>query len=183
MHKIYPQKCDPQSTEFRIHTGSSRLIPATPPPPDNLKSPRKSNQIQLGSDVVKVTIDNHLSMKEHVQRICQSSIHQLCQIRSVRSSLSRAACESLVHAFVSSRLDYCNSMLFGINEPLLDKLESVLRTAARLILQKRKFDSISTDIRDKLHSSKNRVQNLCPCLQMPTRYSARLSRRDVDSDC
>ena len=97
------------------------------------------------------TTDNHLSMKEHVQRICQSSFHQLRQIRTVCTSLTRAACESLVHAFVSSRLDYCNSMLFGINESLLDKLESVLRTAARLVLQKRKFfDLISTDIRDKL---------------------------------
>ena len=129
-----------------------------------------SDQIQLGSDVVKlqttvnnlgVTIDNHLSMKEHVQRICRSSFYQLRQIRTVRTSLTRAACESLVHAFVSSRLDYCNSMLFGVNESLLDKLESVLRAAARLVQQKRKFDSISTDIRDKLHwlshSSKNRV--------------------------
>ena len=56
-----------------------------------------------------------------------------------------------MHAFVSSRLDYCNSMLFGINESLLDKLQSVLRAAARLVQQKKKFDSISTDIRDKLH--------------------------------
>ena len=81
----------------------------------------ESNQIQLGSDVVKlqttvndlgVTTDNHLSMKEHVQRICQSSFHQLRQIRAVHTSLTRAACESHVHAFVlSSRLDYCNSML------------------------------------------------------------------------
>ena len=45
----------------------------------------------------------------------------------------------------------CNSMLFGINQSLLDKLESILCTAACLILQKRKFDSISTDIRDRLH--------------------------------
>ena len=96
-------------------------------------------------------VDIHLSMKEHVQRICQSSFHQLRQIRTVRTSLTRAACESLVHTFVSSRLDYCNSMLFGINESLLDKLESMLCTAAHLVLQKRKFDSIYTDICDKLH--------------------------------
>ena len=119
-----------------------------------------SNRIQLGSDVVKlqttvnnlgVTIDNHLSTKEHVQRICRSSFYQLRQIRTVRTSLTRVACESLVHAFVSNRLDYCNSMLFGINESLLDKLESVLCAAARPVQQKKKFDLISTDIRNKLH--------------------------------
>ena len=42
-------------------------------------------------------------------------------------------------------------MLFGINESLLDKLESVLRTATCLVLQKRKFDLISTDICHALH--------------------------------
>ena len=49
--------------------------------------------------------DPHLSMKEHVQRICRSSFYQLRQIRTVRTSLTRAACESLVHAFISSRLE------------------------------------------------------------------------------
>ena len=92
-----------------------------------------------------------------------------------------------MHAFVSSRLDYCNSMLFGINESLLDKLEFVLRAAARLVLQKRKFDSISTDIRDKLHwfPIRQRIElKICfLVLQMPTRYSARLSHQDVDPDC
>ena len=50
-------------------------------------------------------------------------------------------------------------MLFRINESLYDKLESVLRTAACLVLQKRNFDLISTDICHKLHhSSKNKFK-------------------------
>ena len=116
--------------------------------------------IQLGINEVKfqssvndlgVIIDDLLSMKDHVQRICRSSFYQLKQLRAVRKSLSMESCEALIHAFVSSRLDYCNSLLYGINKFQLVMLQSVLSASARLIFRKRKFDSISLEIRDKLH--------------------------------
>ena len=86
-----------------------------------------------------------------MQRVCRSSFYQLRQLRVIRSSLSMKTCTALVHAFVTSRLDYCNSLLSGINKELLNRLESVLRSAARLVLRKRKFDPISDDIRNTLH--------------------------------
>ena len=48
-------------------------------------------------------------------------------------------------------LDYCNSLLAGIGDGSIDQLQTVLRVAARLVLHKRKFDSISADIPDRLH--------------------------------
>ena len=51
---------------------------------------------------------------------------------------------------LSSPVD-CNSLLYGINLSLLDKLQNVLHAAARLVLKKLKFDHISDDIRDELH--------------------------------
>ena len=84
-------------------------------------------------------------------QIQRSAFYQLRQLRSVRRSLSVNACTALVHAFVTSRLDYCNSLLAGIGDGLIDQLQTVLRVAARLVLRKRKFDPISADIRDRLH--------------------------------
>ena len=49
------------------------------------------------------------------------------------------------------RLDYCNSTLFGSAEYLLRRLQSVLNAAARLILRIKKYDHISTAIREQLH--------------------------------
>ena len=118
------------------------------------------NRVSLGSGMVLfqdnvndlgVTIDNRLSMKEHVSRICRTSFYQLRQLRVVRTSLTTSACEALVHAFISSRLDYCNSLLYGVGDLQLLRLDSVLRAAARLVLRKRRYDSISGDIRDQLH--------------------------------
>ena len=56
-----------------------------------------------------------------------------------------------VHAFVTSRVDHCNGLLFGSHSYLLDRLQSVLNSAARLVLNVPKFSHISAAIRDELH--------------------------------
>ena len=68
-----------------------------------------------------VTIDGPLTMREHVQRICRASYYQLRQLRVVRNSLSTDVCVMLLHAFVSSRLDYCNSLLAGVSDELVNR--------------------------------------------------------------
>ena len=50
----------------------------------------------------------------------------------MRRSLSSDACASLVHAFIPSRLVYCNNLLAGISDTLIRQLQSVLHVAARL---------------------------------------------------
>ena len=98
-----------------------------------------------------VILDSHLSMKPHIQHVCRVSFYQLRQLRTIRKSLTLEACKTLIYAFVANRLDYCNSILFGINESEINLLQSVLRSAARLVMGKRKYDSISDDMRDVLH--------------------------------
>ena len=82
-----------------------------------------------------VLIDSQLTMRKHVQRVCRSSFHQLRQLCVIRSSLSMKTRTALVHTFGTSRFDYCNSLLAGINKELLNKLESVLQFAARLVMR------------------------------------------------
>ena len=54
----------------------------------------------------------------------------------------------LVHAFISSRLDYCNSLLVGAADCVIRKLQGVQNAAARLITGTRKFDHITPILRD-----------------------------------
>ena len=98
-----------------------------------------------------VTIDSQLTMKDHVRRTCTACFYQIRQLRVVCRSLSSDACASFVHAFISSRLDYCNSLLAGISDTLIRQLQSVLRVAARLVTRRRKYDPNSEITRDKLH--------------------------------
>ena len=49
-----------------------------------------------------------------------------------------------MHAFVSSKIDYCNSLLYGLPKKHHDKLQRVLNCAARVISRLRKYDHITT---------------------------------------
>ena len=60
--------------------------------------------------------DTHLDMGTHITKTCSSAFYYLYNIRHIRKYLSRESTEKLVHAFISSRLDYCNSLLYGIPE-------------------------------------------------------------------
>jgi len=82
--------------------------------------------------------------------VCRSGFFQLRQRRSIRHSLTPAAVEMLVHAFISSRLDYCNQLFLGVTGRLLDKLQSLQNAAARLVIGARKFDRI-TPVMQELH--------------------------------
>ena len=54
----------------------------------------------------------------------------------------------LGHAFISSRLDYCNSLLYDIGDGLVKKLQAVQNSAARVVTGTRKYDHITPVLRD-----------------------------------
>ena len=80
--------------------------------------------------------------------IVRSCFAALRQIRSVRRSLSRHALITLIRALVVSKVDYCNSVLVGVSGNLMDRLQSVLNAAARLIFSAQRSDSITPLIRE-----------------------------------
>ena len=141
-------KLNSEKNQF-IWLGSSRQLQKVTV--DSITLAGSTLSFQSSVNDLGVLIDGRLSMCDHVQRVCRTSYYQLRQLRVIRNSLSMKTCAALVHAFVTSRLDYCNSLLAGINKELLNKLESVLRSAARLAMGKRKFDPITEDMRDTLH--------------------------------
>ena len=116
--------------------------------------------MQIGEHCIKfatsaknlgVTFDPELRMDMHVNNITISCFFQLRQLRSIRRSLTMEATKTLVHSLVSSRVDYCNSILYGATNAVLQRLPSVHNAAARLITNTRKFDHITPGLRDQLH--------------------------------
>ena len=113
----------------------------------------KDQQCIRFSDVVKnvgVWVDKHLDMSDHVNKIVSHSYKILKDIGRIRSVLSQNHTEMLVHAVVSTRLDYCNSLFYNMSKMNLQKLQKVQNAAARLVVMKRKRESISSAIR-QLH--------------------------------
>jgi len=68
----------------------------------------------------------------------------------LQHTVADAASKTLVQAFVSCRLDYCNSLFFGISEGLMNRLQSVQNAAARLVTGTRRSDHILPVLR-QLH--------------------------------
>jgi len=80
-----------------------------------------------------VVIDSRLTMADHVTAVCKAGYYQLRQLRGVVQSLTSEAAKSLINASISNRLDYCNSLLYGITDTQLQRLQSVQNAAARLV--------------------------------------------------
>jgi len=90
-------------------------------------------------------------MKNHVDGVARSCFYQLRQLRSIRRSVPTDALHTLVHAFISSRIDYCNAVLYGATDAVIRRLQAVLHAAARLITGVRRNDHITPTLRDTLH--------------------------------
>ena len=90
-----------------------------------------------------VVFDDQLTMAAHISSVCRSCFFQLRQLCTIRRSLRTEATRALVQAFVSCRLDYCNSLLAGVADVHIRRLQLLQIAAARLVDGARRCDHIS----------------------------------------
>ena len=110
----------------------------------NISSITVRNSAIMKSSVVRNLgsyIDDKLSMNSHINKVCNASFYYLHNIRWIRKHLSHHSSETLIHAFVSSWLDYCNSLLYELPQQ---------NAAARLMFEQPKFCHI-TPVLSQLH--------------------------------
>ena len=86
-----------------------------------------------------------------IHRLCRDCYYQLRQLRTVARSLTPGATATLIHSFITARLDYCCSLYVGLPAGRLGCLDRVLRSAARLIGRIPRFGHISGYMLDVLH--------------------------------
>ena len=93
-----------------------------------------------------IIMDSHLKLTAHINHVFKVSMHHLRNISTIRY-LTPEACKSLVHALVTSCIDYCNSHLYGYNQSLIHRLQLIQNYAARLIVRIPKYSHITPVIR------------------------------------
>ena len=108
-----------------IHVGEDQITPVT-------------SVRNLG-----VIFDSNLKMDMQITKACQIAYYHLHNIRRIRKFLSQEATCTIIHAFITSQIDYCNSLMNGLPENLIKKLQRVQNTAARLVFNLRKYDRIT----------------------------------------
>jgi hypothetical protein len=82
-----------------------------------------------------VDFDIHLSMEDHVKKVCHTCFGILRMIRRIRNSLDINTAKLLCNALIISRLDYCCSILNNANKSCLLKLQKVMNWAARIVMK------------------------------------------------
>lgn len=94
----------------------------------SLGSTAKTSLRNLG-----VIFDQAMSLEAHSKQLVKNSLYHLRNISKVRKMVSKSDLEKIIHAFISSRLDYCNSVFTCFNKKALNRLQLVQNSAARLL--------------------------------------------------
>ena len=123
------------------------------------RNPTQLPNLQLQTGSVKcsessrdlgILLDSNLTLQQHIRNTCKSASWGICKIGKIRRYLDRTSTERLVHAFVSSHLDYCNSLLAGLPNSHIAPLQRIQNTAARLVTRTKRTEHI-TPILQSLH--------------------------------
>ena len=117
------------------------------------------NSIQIGNATVTSTdkarnlgviFDKEMNLKAHINYLCSSAFYHVRNLSAIRKSLDYESAKTAAHAFVTARLDYGNSLLYGLPSTEIKRLQLIQNAAARVVAKVRKYDHI-TPIRKKLH--------------------------------
>ena len=96
----------------------------------------------------KVGEDATLFQTERDDFIDLSTSLALRKIGRGRKYLSQPTTERLVHAFITSKLDYCNSLMYGLPSTEIQKLQRIQNSAARLVVKCKRTDHIAPFLRN-----------------------------------
>ena len=132
-------KLNSGKTEIIVFSSSYRTRPTL----KNLVIASDTVDCSTTAENIGVIFNNSLSMLPHVTAVCKSSFFHLRNIFKICKFLSHDTCKTLIHAFVTARIDYCNSLLYGQPKCILKRLQSVLNSAARLIHLTSRYEHVT----------------------------------------
>ena len=100
--------------------------------------------IQQSSKVrdLGVIFDPFLSFDDYISSVCRSTHFHLRNIGRIRHFLSHHATAQLIHALISTRLDYCNSVLYNLPKSSILRLQRIQNQAARILTRTPRRDHI-----------------------------------------
>jgi hypothetical protein len=95
-----------------------------------------------------VTLDQSLSFEQHVQNNVKASNYHIKALRHIRPVLNKSVANTVACSIATSRLDYCNSLLYGTSAANIKKLQRVQNNLARVVAGTRRRDSITPVLKD-----------------------------------
>ena len=111
-----------------------------------------NEQLTMARTVTNLGIifDREISFNYQINQLCRTSFFLLRNLFKIRKYLTDEATSKVVHAFVTTKLEYCNHLYFGLPKYQVNKMQRVQNTAARLATRSSKHDHI-TPLLQQLH--------------------------------
>ena len=100
--------------------------------------------------VLGVTLDSYLSLDDHVTGAVRACNYHLRALRHIRPLITCDAANTIACSIVCSRLDYCNTILYGVSDYNISRLQRVQNALARTVCFA-PYRSSATDLRRSLH--------------------------------
>ncbi len=114
-------------------------------------------EMQIGQDSISptdsarnigVTFDSTLTMDRHISSVCQQGFFHLRSVSSIRHYLTPDSLKTVSHAFITSKLDHCNSLLAGLPKSATDNMQCLQNATAKMITGHRKYDELTPILTD-----------------------------------
>jgi len=87
-----------------------------------------------------VKLDTELKFDSQITVVVKSRFFQLRQLKKIKPIIEGRLFQTVIHVFVTSRLDYCNALYFGASTSSIARLQLVQNAAARILTGTRRFD-------------------------------------------
>ena len=138
-------KMNPSKTEFIYFGGRQQLRKC------------ETNSLDVAGDLILRShtirylgayLDENLNYKLHVNKKCQAAMFNYFRIKGIRRLLDIPTATRLCLSLCISHLDYCNSLLYGLPDNTIKRLQRVQNMCARLILRRGKWDSITQCLKE-----------------------------------
>ena len=142
---------------LKLNAGKSNLLIFSP---CNLQDKIHIGQVYIGNNVflpvssdavsLGVKLDSQLTFSPQISMVLSQSYKLICNVGKIRRYLTIDDIKCLVQAIVVSRIDNCNSLLYGLPEYEINRLQMLQNSCARLIYNRKKYDHVS-DLLKQLH--------------------------------
>ena len=141
-------KLNPEKTEFILIGSKNNCKQLFPHFPINILG----NQVSPAQSIrnLGVVFDSNFSCSDHVSQVIKSTtvhardVYRICPLMDLNTSVLQA------NALVSSRLDYCNSLLLSLTDFQLRRLQLVQNSLCRVVTRSSKYSHITPQLK-KIH--------------------------------
>ena len=141
-----------KSNFLKLNPNKTVFLPISRSNPHTNYLPLKLNESTLippskSARNLGVVFDCNLNFRKHISALRKSCFYELKRLTTVRCFIPRNSFESVIHSYVTSKLDFCNILFNGLPDVDLNNIQSILNACAKTVTKAKRYDSASEQLK------------------------------------